>query len=75
VYPWRPSGKEHNVPNGAEEPGLLWEQVKTSRADAPMFSLEWQVHRAKVPGGWLVLVLHNANGLTFYPDPEHAWKI
>lgn len=44
--------------------------------------------RAKVPGGWLVQVrykesrfLNNAAsagvgvGLTFYPDPEHTWKL
>lgn len=28
-------------------------------------------HRAKVPGGWLVSAGH---GLTFLPDPEHAWE-
>jgi len=35
------------------------------------------VSRAKVPGGWLVLVrgggADEALGLTFYPDPEHKW--
>jgi hypothetical protein len=35
--------------------------------------------RAKVPGGWLVYVHGNAlgqshGGMTFYPDPEHAWN-
>ena len=56
-----------------EAPGLVWEQVKSSRAEAGVFSLDWQVHRAKVPGGWLVLVLHNTSGLAFYPDPHHQW--
>ena len=32
------------------------------------------VYRAKVPGGWLVLFKGFDNaGLTFYPDPNHAW--
>jgi hypothetical protein len=35
--------------------------------------LDWQTLRAKVPGGWLVVVIHNTSGLTFYPDPEHLW--
>ena len=56
-----------------DTPGLIWEQVKSSRADAHAFALDWQVHRARVPGGWLVLVLHNTSGLTFYPDPQHQW--
>jgi hypothetical protein len=29
------------------------------------------VSRAKVPGGWLVLI--NGSAAAFYPDPEHAW--
>jgi hypothetical protein len=29
------------------------------------------VSRAKVPGGWLVLI--DGSAATFYPDPEHAW--
>ena len=38
------------------------------------------VLRAQVPGGWLILVHYNrpntnsfGTGLTFVPDPEHAW--
>lgn len=49
---------------------LVWEQLETSRGSG-VFILTWTVHRAKVPGGWLVLVMHNTSGLTFYPDPEH----
>jgi hypothetical protein len=30
----------------------------------------YSVARAKVPGGWLVAL---GTGVTFYPDPEHAW--
>ncbi len=30
--------------------------------------------RAKVPGGWLVMVGYGQGaGLTFYPDPQHLW--
>ena len=29
------------------------------------------VARAKVPGGWLVLI--DGSAATYYPDPEHAW--
>lgn len=32
--------------------------------------------RAKVPGGWLVRVVDNLGiALTFFPDPNHSWKI
>ncbi len=42
------------------------------------------MHRAKVPGGWLVYIYGSHysprtrsdwghGGLTFYPDPEHKW--
>ncbi len=43
-------------------------------------SLDWQemetnitrsIHRASVPGGWLVA---QQNGLAFVPDPDHAWN-
>jgi hypothetical protein len=29
------------------------------------------VARAKVPGGWLVLI--DGSAATYYPDPEHTW--
>ena len=31
--------------------------------------------RAKVPGGWLVILGggYGYSGVTFYPDPEHQW--
>lgn len=57
----------------AEAGGLVWEHLQSSRAGGGRFKLDWEVHRAKVPGGWLVLVIHNTSGLTFYPDPEHEW--
>jgi hypothetical protein len=58
---------------GTEIPELVWQELNSSRADAGVFNLGWTVHRSKVPGGWLVLVLHNTSGLTFYPDPGHQW--
>ena len=32
-------------------------------------------YRAKVPGGWLVMVsgTQGISGVTFYPDPRHEW--
>ncbi len=58
---------------GTERRELVWEELKSSRAGGGIFNLDWKVHRTKVPGGWLVLVIHNTSGLTFYPDPEHKW--
>ena len=45
----------------SSEATLQWLQVKSNLRD---------VVRAKVPGGWLVLV---AGALAFYPDPKHRW--
>ena len=59
---------------GTEGRQLVWEELKSSRSEGGgMFTMTWKVHRTKVPGGWLVLVMHNTSGLTFYPDPEHKW--
>lgn len=34
-----------------------------------------QFQRAKVPGGWLIILRPNATGVSvcFYPDPAHQW--
>jgi len=35
------------------------------------------LYRAKVPGGWLIMILSNVQmdpALTFYPDPKHEWN-
>ncbi len=58
---------------GTEKPQLVWEQLDSMREGGGVIKLNWDVHRTKVPGGWLVLVMHNTAGLTFYPDPEHKW--
>jgi hypothetical protein len=64
--------KSANTAQGTEQRQLLWHKLNSSRAEGGVFKLG-DVHRTKVPGGWLVLVVNNATGLTFYPDPEHNW--
>lgn len=36
-------------------------------------SNQGSVYRAKVPGGWLILILWGEMSITFYPDPDHKW--
>jgi hypothetical protein len=64
--------KSANMAQGTEQRQLVWHKLNSSRAEGGVFKLG-DVHRTKVPGGWLVLVVNNATGLTFYPDPEHNW--
>ena len=64
--------KSANTAQGAEQRRLVWHKLNSSSAEGRVFKLG-NVYRAKVPGGWLVLVADNATGLTFYPDPEHNW--
>ena len=52
---------------------LVWQELNSSKAEGGIFALGWNVHRTKVPGGWLVVVIHNTSGLTFVPDPQHQW--
>lgn len=52
---------------------LVWEELNSSRQGGGILKLGWNIHRTKVPGGWLVLVIHNTSGLSFYPDPKHTW--
>jgi hypothetical protein len=65
--------KNANMAQGTEERKLVWQTLRSSRAEGRVFKLGWDVHRTKVPGGWLVLVIHNTTGLTFYPDAAHTW--
>lgn len=37
----------------------------------PVLSTQHSVTRAKVPGGWLVVVA--GSGVTFFPDASHEW--
>ena len=64
--------KGANAAPGAEQGQLVWHKLNSSSADGRIFKLG-NVYRAKVPGGWFVLVADNATGLTFYPDPDHNW--
>jgi hypothetical protein len=52
---------------------LNWEDVFCHGLPDTMSSLR----RAAVPGGWLVLfaTYEGPGGLTFYPDPNHEWKL
>lgn len=64
--------KSTDTPQEEEQPQLVWHKLNASKADGEFFKLG-DVYRAKVPGGWLVLVTNNARGLMFYPDPKHSW--
>jgi hypothetical protein len=54
----------------SDRQALVWEKLNSKGGGVLM---HWETHRAKVPGGWLVLVVQNTTGLTFYPDPDHRW--
>jgi hypothetical protein len=45
---------------------IVWENIRIPK-DGP----QWNLLRAKIPGGWLVT---GTQGLTFVPDPKHEWK-
>ena len=56
---------------GSREKKLLYfepvpNQINTTSPNLTIF-------RAKIPGGWLVVVRPYDN-LTFYPDPKHEWE-
>ena len=58
--------------------GLTWEALPSRREDKNWFNCTWETFRAKVPGGWLVLVMVETHvdaspSLAFYPDPTHQW--
>ena len=64
--------KSTKTPQEAEQRQLVWHKLNSSSSGGEFFKLG-DVYRAKVPGGWLVLVTNNARGLMFYPDAEHNW--
>jgi hypothetical protein len=41
--------------------------------DAYQLEVGMKCYRARVPGGWLVVLWRSGLGLTFYPDPSHKW--
>ena len=58
-------------------PGLVWQKLESNRENESWFHAEWEIHRTKVPGGWLVLTRLGGSapqGITFYPDPDHRWN-
>ena len=49
-------------------PKLKFEKLDVDR------TISVRVSRAKIPGGWLLIVTSNTGGgLTFYADPQHKW--
>lgn len=55
-----PSSSAPNVDAG---PSIQFERVTSNVG---------KMHRAKVPGGWLIAL--DPGGAVFYPDPEYRWK-
>ena len=56
-------------------PGLVWKKLESNRENESWFHAEWEIHRTKVPGGWLVLTRLGGSapqGITFYPTPTIA---
>lgn len=54
---------------------IKWEIIKDNKIFKPDSYDNHGIYRAKVPGGWLIM-LSNGNVhkvLTFYPDPKHDW--
>jgi hypothetical protein len=65
-------------PAARSSPAAAGAAVAPGAEAAAEISFRWQdlksdvrMRRAAVPGGWLVAV--TGAGLTYYPDPEHAW--
>lgn len=51
---------------------VKWEKITQTGSDGSWVNV---LYRAKVPGGWLVVVgiYGSGGGITFYPDPQHEW--
>ena len=64
--------KSTKMSREAEQPQLVWHKLNSSSAGGEFWKLG-DVYRAKVPGGWFVMITNNARGLIFYPDAEHNW--
>ena len=64
------------MPNSEQTPALVWQKLESTRVDQSWFHTDWEVHRAKVPGGWFVVARiagSSPQGIAFYPDPDHRW--
>jgi hypothetical protein len=64
--------KSRKTSQEAEQLQLVWHKLNSSSAGGEFWKLG-DVYRAKVPGGWFVMITNNARGLIFYPDAEHNW--
>jgi len=52
---------------------LIFEDIQTPETGWSILRIPG-AKRAKVPGGWFVLITQPAvRGSFFYPDPEHLW--
>jgi hypothetical protein len=47
---------------------VIWEKIKSENIFGG-----GSLWRSKVPGGWIIRLSGNGEGLAFYPDPEHKW--
>ena len=56
-----------------KQPELTWEKLNSGRKEEKWYESSWEVYRAKVPNGWLILIVERG-GVTFYPDPDHSWN-
>lgn len=59
------------------EPELRWEKLNSTRDEKGWFKINWEVHRAKVPGGWLIIARGEGTtdpSISFYPDSNHQWN-
>lgn len=65
-----PAGPDDEPP----APRVKWQTVPVEDDDHRSERRVRSMKRARVPGGWLVLVgAKTGGGLTFYPDPAHGW--
>ncbi len=59
-----------------EQRRLVFERLSIFARHGPGESpapMNEEMHRAQVPGGWLVLIKTVMPTLIFYPDPQHRW--
>jgi len=55
---------------------LKWKKLESSHGILSPFKDSPSIGRAKIPGGWLVLMFNDnfeVQSLTFVPDPNYKW--
>ena len=56
----------------ADKPALILEELNLKYEGEKSAK---HAYRARVPGGWLIFICTpGLGGVTFYPDPNHAWE-